>query len=184
MSAPAAWDRLVDSDNALVLIPNFDNADISSALRKGHHVLIPLGRDARHDEGHIVVPLLHRATAAEAILDEVTGITRDIANRRAAHAHRNFPSLRRTLAANPRFAKPPWSEGEQGRHLAPLILVGSWSDDVEGDRTEIETLTGLPYAEVEGNLAAWAAQDDAPVTRTGRRGASRPRRTRGTWPPR
>jgi len=114
-----------------------------------------------------VVPLLDRAAAAEAILDEATGITRDIANRRAAHAHRNLLSLRRTLAANPRFAKPPWSEGDQGRHLAPLILAGSWSDDVEGDRTEIETLTGRPYAEVEADLAAWAAQDDAPVTRTG-----------------
>jgi hypothetical protein len=36
VSAPGAWDRLVDSDNALVLIPNFDDADIMSALRKGH----------------------------------------------------------------------------------------------------------------------------------------------------
>lgn len=165
VSAPGAWDRLVDSDNALVLIPNFDDADIMSALRKGHHVVIPLGRDARHDDGHIVVPLLDRAAAAEAILDEAAGISRDVANRRAAHAHHNLLSLRRTLAANPRFARPPWSEGEQGRHLAPLVLAGSWSDDVDGDRTAIETLTGRPYAEVESDLAAWAAQDDAPVTR-------------------
>ena len=167
VSAPGAWDRLVDSDNALVLIPNFDDADIASALSKGHHVVIPLGRDARHAEGHIVVPLLDRAKAAEAILDEAAGITRDVANRYAAHAHRNLLSLRRTLAVNPRFAKPPWSEGEQGRRLAPLVLAGSWSDDVEGDRKAIETLTGRPYADVEGDLAAWAAQDDAPVTRTG-----------------
>ena len=167
MSAPGAWDRLVDSDNPLVLIPNFDDADIASALSKGHHVVIPLGRDARHDEGHIVVPLLDRAKAAEAILDEAAGITRDVANRHAAHAHRNLLSLRRTLAVNPRFAKPPWSEGEQGRRLAPLVLAGSWSDDVDGDRTAIETLTGRPYAEIEGDLAIWAAQDDAPVTRTG-----------------
>ena len=167
VSAPGAWDRLVDSDNALVLIPNFDDADIASARSKGHHVVIPLGRDARHAEGHIVVPLLDRATAAEAILDEAAGITRDVANRHAAHAHRNLLSLRRTLAVNPRFARPPWSEGEQGRRLAPLVLAGSWSDDVDGDRTAIEALTGRPYAEVEGDLASWAAQDDAPVTRTG-----------------
>jgi hypothetical protein len=167
VSAPGAWDRLVDSDNALVLIPNFDDADIASALRKGHHVVVPLGRDARHDEGHIAVPLLDRALAAEAILDEAAGINRDLANRYAAHARRNLLSLCRTLAVNPRFARPPWSEGEQGRRLAPLVLVGSWSDDVEGDRTVVETLTGRLYAEVEGDLAVWAAQDDAPVTRTG-----------------
>jgi hypothetical protein len=167
VSASGAWDRLVDSDNPLVLIPNFDDADITSALRKRHHVVIPLGRDARRDEGYIVVPLLDRAVATEAILDEAAGITRDVAYRRAAHAYRNLLSLRRTLAANPRFAKPPWSEEEQGRRLAPLVLAGSWSDDVDGDRTAIETLTGRSYAEIEGDLAVWAAQDDAPVTRTG-----------------
>ena len=167
VSAPGAWERLVDSDNALVLIPNFDDADITSAVRKGHHVVIPLGRDARPAEGHIVVPQLDRAVAADAILDEAARITRDVANHRAAHAHRNLLSLRRTLAVNPRFARPPWSEGEQGRRLAPLVLGGSWSDDIEGDRTAIETLTGRAYAEIEDDLAAWAAQDDAPVMRIG-----------------
>jgi hypothetical protein len=167
VSAPGAWDRLVDSDNPLVLIPNFEDADIMAALSRGHHVVIPLGRDARHDEGHILIPLLDRAVAAEAILDEAAGTTREVANRRAAHAHRNLLSVRRTLAANLRFARPPWSEGEQGRHLAPMILAGSWSDDLEGDRAAIGTLTGRAYAEVEGDLAAWAAQDDAPVTRIG-----------------
>ena len=167
VSASGAWDRLVDTDNALVLIPDFDDADIASAVRKGHHVVVPLGRDARSGEGHIVIPLLDRATAAEAILDEAAGINRDLANRYARHGRRNLLSLRRTLAVNPRFAKPPWSEGEQGRRLAPLVLAGSWSDDVEGDRTAIETLTGRPYADVEGDLADWAAQDDTPVIRTG-----------------
>jgi hypothetical protein len=167
VSAPGAWERLVDSDNPLVLIPNFDDADIVSARNKGHHVVIPLGRDARHAQGHIVVPLLDRATAAESILDEAAGMTRNVANRHATHAHRNLLSLRRTLAVNPRFARPPWSEGEQGRRLAPLVLAGSWSDDVDGDRTAIEALTGRPYADIEGDLASWAAQDDAPVTRTG-----------------
>jgi hypothetical protein len=167
VSSPVAWDRLIDSGHPLVLIANFDNADLAGALRKGHHVVIPLGRDARHAEGHVVVPLLDRAKAAEAILDEAAGINRDIANRYASLAHRNFLSLRRTLAVNPRFARPPWSEGEQGRHLAPLVLAGAWSDDTDGDRAAIETLTGRPYTDVEGDLVAWAAQDDAPVTRTG-----------------
>jgi hypothetical protein len=167
VSAPGAWERLIDSDHSLVLIPNFDDADIASALMKGHHVVIPLGRDARHAEGHIVVPLLDRVKAAEAILDETAAINRDVANRYAAYAQRNLLSLRRTLAANPRLARPPWSEGEQGRRLAPLVLAGSWSDDVDGDRMAIETLTGRTYTDIEGDLASWAAQDDAPVTRTG-----------------
>ena len=167
VSAPGAWDRLVDSAHGLVLIPNFDDADIASALTKGHHVVIPVGRDARHAEGHIVVPLLDRAKATEALVDDAGGITRDVADRYAGHARRNLLSLRRTLAINPRFEKPPWSQGEEGRRLAPLVLAGSWSDDVDGDREAIETLTGRPYTDVESDLAIWSALDDAPLTRTG-----------------
>jgi hypothetical protein len=166
VSAPGAWNRLLDSPHGLVLIPNFDDADIASARSKGHHVVIPLGRDARPGEGHIVVPLLDRAKAAEAIIDDAAGITRDVADRYAAHARRNLLSLRQTLAINPRFEKPPWSQGEQGRHLVPLMLAGSWSDDVDGDRPAIEALTGRTYTEVEGDLAIWAALDDTPMIRT------------------
>ena len=167
VSVPGAWDRMVDSAHGLVLIPNFDDADVASALSKGHHVVIPLGRDARHAEGHIVVPLLDRGKATEALVDDAAGITRDIADRHAGHARRNLLSLRRTLAINPKFEKPQWSEGEEGRRLAPLVLAGSWSDDVIGDREAIETLTGRPYSDVEGDLAIWAALDDAPLIRTG-----------------
>lgn len=167
VSAPGVWDRLVDSIHGLVLIPNFDDADLASALSKGHHVVIPLGRDARHAEGHIVVPRLDREKAIEALVDDTAGIPRDMADRYAGHARRNLLSLRRTLAVNPKFEKPPWSQGEEGRRLAPLVLAGSWSDDVDGDRTAIETLTGRPYTDVEGDLAIWAALDDAPLIRTG-----------------
>ena len=40
-----AWDRLVDSDDALVLIPTFEDADVSAALRRGHHVVVPVADD-------------------------------------------------------------------------------------------------------------------------------------------
>ena len=49
----------------------------------------------------------------------------------------------------------------------PLVLAGSWSEDVEGDREAIEALTGRPYADVEGDLAVWSAMDDTPLLRSG-----------------
>src|SRR5262249_5646172 len=123
VSASGAWDRLVDSAPSLVLIPNFDDADIAAALGKGHSVVIPLGRDARPADGHFIVPLLDRRKATEALLDEAAGLPRETADRYAAHAHRNLLSLRRTLAINPRFERPSWSQGDEGRRLAPLVLV-------------------------------------------------------------
>jgi hypothetical protein len=104
VSAPHTWDRLVDSAHGLVLIPDFDDADIASARSKGHHVVIPVGRDVRQAEGHIVVPLLDREKATGVLVDDAAGITRDIAGRYAGHAHRNLLSLRRTLAIKERRA--------------------------------------------------------------------------------
>ena len=49
----------------------------------------------------------------------------------------------------------------------PLVLAGSWSEDVEGDREAVEALSGRPYADVEADLAVWSALDDAPLLRLG-----------------
>ena len=65
------------------------------------------------------------------------------------------------------------SRSRRGPRGSRAVTSPRWSSRARGpttstgDRTAIETLTGRPYAEVEGDLAAWAAQDDAPVTRTG-----------------
>jgi hypothetical protein len=167
VSGPGAWERLVDSGHSLVLIPTFDDADLSSAVSKGHHVVVPVGREVRRRAGDIEVPLLDRQAATEILVAEPVAIERGDADRYAAHARRNLLSLHRTLAINRTFAKPSWSQGAEGRRLVPLVLAGSWSEDVEGDREAIEALTGRTYADVEGDLAVWSAMEDTPLLRTG-----------------
>ena len=44
VSAPGAWNRLLDSPHGLVLIPNFDDADIASARRPGHDLPVSVRR--------------------------------------------------------------------------------------------------------------------------------------------
>ena len=167
VSAAGAWDRLVDSGHGLVLVPSFDDADLGAALRNGHHVVVPVGREARRGAGDIEVPSLDRQAATEVLVAAPVGIEGDLANRYAGHARRNLLSLRRTLAINPAFERPSWSQGAEGGRLVPFVLAGSWSEDVEGDREAIEALTGRTYAEVEADLAVWSAMDDAPLLRTG-----------------
>lgn len=104
--------------------------------------------------------------AAEALV-AAPGVERDVADRHAGHARRNLLSLRRTLAISPAFEKPPWSQGAEGRRLAPLVLAGPWAEDDEGDRAAIEELTGRPYADVRGDLTIWSSMKDAPLLRTG-----------------
>jgi len=167
VSGSGAWDRLVDSAAALILIPTFEDADVSTALRKGHRVVIPVPSDVRPRNGlSVSVPALDRQKAADALMTDAR-INQDVADRHAAHARRNLLSLRRTLAVNPDFKRPAWSQGAEGRRLLPLVLAGSWSDDSDGDRQAIEALTGRSYVDIEGDLATWNALEDAPLRRTG-----------------
>jgi hypothetical protein len=167
VSDARAWDRLVDSDHALVLIPTFDEADISAALRRAHRVVVPVADDVPSRGIAVEVPSLNRWKAADALLEESGSLGRDVADRYAGHGRRNLISFRRTIAVMPSVKRPPWSEGPQAGRLAPLVLAGSWSDDAAGDRTVIEALTGRDYADLEGDLAAWSAMEDAPLYRSG-----------------
>jgi len=168
VSGEGAWGRLVDAAAPLVLIPAFEEPDVTTALDNGHHVVVPVSRDVP-PHGHLVaVPALDHQAAAEAFLSDQPGPGRTRAGRYAAHARRNMISFRRTIARIPTIKKPSWAQGEEGRRLAPLVLAGAWSDETEGDREAIEALTCRTYDEVEGDLAMWSAQEDTPVYRSGR----------------
>ena len=160
--------RLVDSGSPLVLIPTFDEPDVAMALGRGHHVVVPVAGDARPRGVLVDVPALDRQRAAESLLAGHPALTRDRAERHAAHASRNLISFRRTIALSPQVKRPAWSQAPDGRRLAPLMLAGSWSDDTDGDRQAIGQLTGRAYDEVEGDLAMWSAQEDMPLYRSGR----------------
>jgi hypothetical protein len=169
VSAPGAWGRLVDSDIPLVLIPTFEEPDVATAISNGHRVVVPVARDARPRRPIVEVPLLDRQTAAEALLAGHPALGRTRADRYAVHASRNLISFRRTIAVTPSVKKPTWSQGQEGRRVAPLVLAGSWSDDTDGNHQAIEALTGRTYAEVEGDLATWSTQEDMPLSRSGRK---------------
>ncbi len=167
VSGAAAWARIIDSGHRLVLVPDFDDPDISTALAAGHHVILPAGRAVRPGRAVIRVPDLDRLTAARALADE-QGMSWEEASSIAAHGRRNLLSLRRSIAPADSFRTPPWCEGEQGRRLAPLLLAGEWTDGSDGDRQVIEMVTGRAYADIASDLTAWSILEDPPVRRAGR----------------
>ena len=166
VSAAGAWDRLVDSDAGLVLIPTFEEPDVSTALSKGHRVVVPTARAVRPRGAQVTVDPLDPLKAAEAII-ETAGLNRETADKYAAHARRNLLSLRRTIAISPAFKKPSWSQAPDGSRLVPLLLAGAWRQDSDGDREAIAALTGRPYTEIEADIAAWSVLEDAPLRRSG-----------------
>lgn len=166
VSAAGAWDRLVDSDTGLILIPTFEEPDIPTALNRGHRVVIPAAHVVGSRGLVVKVGPLDELKASETLIKEA-GLDREKANRYAAQAHRNLLSLRRTIAISPTFKKPSWSQAPAGGRLVPLLLAGAWRQDSDGDRKAITALTGRSYTETETDIASWSALEDAPLRRSG-----------------
>jgi hypothetical protein len=166
VSETDTWDRLVDSGAGLVLIPTFEDPDVSTAINKGHRVVIPAARVVRPRGAQVTLVPLDQLKAANALMEEA-GLDRPIADRRAEQARQNLLSLRRTIAISPAYKKPSWSQAPEGSRLAPLVLAGAWQQDSDGDRKAIAGMAGRPYGEVERDIAAWSSLEDAPMRRSG-----------------
>ena len=65
VTGPGSWGRLVDSDSPLVLMPTFEEADVATALSRGHRVVVPVSRDVRPRGALVAIRPLDRQRAAE-----------------------------------------------------------------------------------------------------------------------
>lgn len=162
--SPSAWRRLAVSEQPLVLLPFFDGADVALALRGGHHVIVPVGREVGTETQH-ELPRLRRGGIEAAL--KGAGLPDGKASRLATLGRRSLLSLRRTMAVSPVVQAPEWSRPEYGRDILPAVLVGRWVDGREGDREAVAELAGRSYDEVAATLTRWANTSDPPVRRVG-----------------
>ncbi len=63
VSSPQAWARLAESPSHTILVPELDEADVASAVRGGHHVLVPMGSGDDEHRARFVLPRLARDEA-------------------------------------------------------------------------------------------------------------------------
>jgi hypothetical protein len=162
----AAWHQLSTADNSLLLIPRFNVGDaIVRAIRGGHHVLIPLGRDDSVSPTTVQLPRLRRKDVREALLS--IGVNEDRTNELAALARRSLMALRRKLAVNREIQRPIWARPVNARDLLPALLTGGWNDTQQGDRNVIAILARKPYEDVSATLVRWTNEPDPPVRRVG-----------------
>lgn len=166
----AAWQRLTESRSPLILVPLFSDApDLAAAVDNGHRViLIAEPGDIIRNAKKIELRKVDRATAREALKAVVSDSNK--AEAMVALARRSVPALVRSIAREPRFRAPEWvTDTDQAAILAPLVLVGSWTN-AEGDLAVIERLTGRSRDDIDRLLKSLAGRADAPFVRSG-----------GTW---
>ena len=161
----AVWDRCASAPGSFILMPQFEDCDSRTAIRSGHHVLIPMGAGDRGEDALIVLPRIGRTEARAAFA--AAGAPPDRADRYAVAARRSLMSLYRRISLDPRLARPAWAQGEEADLLVALVLVGSWSVTNDPDHRIVERITGRNIEAVERLLLSWENTWDPPFRRSG-----------------
>lgn len=164
--AEGAWNELLArAADPLVLIPMFGEPSTVDANDAGHHVAIPVGKDAVVAGHTVALPRLRHAAAFAALTS--VGLPEHQAGELATIARRSLKALQRRLAVAAVVAEPPWAQPEHAGDLLPAVLAGAWHEDADADRNVLSTLAQRPYEDIARSLTYWAMQSDPPVRRVG-----------------
>jgi hypothetical protein len=165
VSAREVWNRILEQPGQAILIPLFDDASVSHALDRGHHVISVVDRGTASRRGvDIQLPRADRPLAAEAF--QSVGVEFRTADRLAALARRSLPALARHLSRNPRFQRPDWATGADAALLAPLVLAGTWTT-ADQDTAAIERLTGRTWEVIEATALRLSRTTDPVLRKVG-----------------
>jgi hypothetical protein len=156
-----AWRHIILTEQPLVLLPTFRSDEIIQAVRRGHYVLIPVGREIAEAKDTVTLPRLPRRAVEEAL--QAIGLNQSRSTLLAALAHRSLYSLRRILSPYPEIYQPTWASPDKARGVLPALLAGSWDEAVPGDQDALAALAGCSYEEFSGQLARYASESDPPV---------------------
>lgn len=160
-----AWRQIVVIEQPLVLLSTFISGEVIQAMRHGHHVLIPAGREIAEVKGMVTLSRLSQQAAEEAL--QAMGLNQSHAASLASLAHSSLHSLRRALSPYPEAHQPAWASPNKARAVLPAMLAGSWDEAIPGDQDAVAVLVGRSYQEYSEELAQYAHESDPPIRQVG-----------------
>lgn len=164
VTSETAWSVILTSDNPLLLVPIFEEVEPGTAVRKGHHVFVPLGRGSGGMRDVLEIGRLTRDETREALkhmgvpdksLEDMTGLAR-----------RNLLSFRRKLG---NLQRPAWAKSNNVRDVFPAMLAGRWDERTSGDKDIITLLGDRSYEDTVVKLSRWVNDSDPPARHVGTR---------------
>ena len=152
------------TQHALNLIVRFDNAGLfSGAVRRGHHVLVPLGADDVFSQESITLPAVDRNALIEAL--EASGLSRSKASTLTKESGHDITILKKLLGF-PSYGAT-WIKTQPIREIIPALLLGRWDESYPGDIELLEKLSGMSYAKYREALAKWLYLPESPLKKIG-----------------
>lgn len=148
--------------NPMILIAKFEAGSIADhAVRNGHHVIIPIGRDITASGSSLIeLPRLRR-TDFEKGLGEM-GFTREESDRLIRDSGQTISVLRRILQYE-KNQQPEWAKNGNHLEIIPALLAGAWDEKNENDKKIISQFADSTYEKYASNLSKWISHNDAPI---------------------
>lgn len=147
---------------SLLLMTKFEKIEIVLS-QHNHHVFIPLSPDNTIAKDKIILPRLERDKFVSAL--KKMGIREEDAEKLSRDTARSLTVLRRHLS--PISKQPEWAKPEKAREILPVLLVGKWDENKQGDKEIISEISGLQYNEFIRVLQTWLYQPDSPILKIG-----------------
>jgi hypothetical protein len=149
----------------LLLIPgdhfDLEKPMVAEAVKAGHHVLIQRPYSAIRTSSGIRLPRADRWEVQRAL--ESAGFLEARASRLAREAGGCLSVLVRLASQFAGQAMPEWSLPQEAAPLLPLVLIGAWSDQNEGNRKLVERFTGRAYENAQQLATRWMNHPDSPL---------------------
>ena len=127
------------------------------------YVFVPLSPDNTVTKNKIILPRLERDKFVSAL--KKTGIREEDAEKLSRDTARSLTVLRRRLS--PVSEQPEWAKPERAIEILPVLLIGKWDENKQGDKEIVSEIAGIPYNVFTGNIKKWLYKPDPPILKIG-----------------
>ncbi len=170
----AAWHKMSIVQESLLLVATdrveLTPEDISTAVSRGHHVLVAGQRSSAHLTRHFDLPRLDCYLVQDALRE--SGFD-DVAARSKAYSSCGSTAiLKRLIGSHPSQNFPSWAREAYRDDVAPFVLLGGWEKSKHvpkvklpfptfeySDAMIVEELLGVDEEELEKRIVRWSGED-------------------------
>lgn len=161
-----AWgDAVLKYGRGIIFIPVFcfnENTDFPADIS----AILPVSRydDLSHISSNIQkIELVDRTKAQFDEALKALGYDIVQTEKITSKTKRKFMSFYRYITIIPTRKSPKWTNNDNRDRLLPVMLVGAWDENYEGDKEVIEKLSGVKYDEYKRELNKFIQTEDAPL---------------------
>jgi hypothetical protein len=156
-----AYRRWQELKRPLLLAAATDEVAHEMSTGTAHHLIVPVVSghadfDLPPIDAQLAAKTLQNAGLAEELAAEVGGLAR-----------LSLLAARRRVAVKPELHRPGWAQPPVGRVARRLVLLGRFSENVDGDAVVVAEALGAPYEEAAEEIAALIVGEDPLLVRLG-----------------